>query len=666
MSTSISLLNNDNSFTALDNGSAGKVAVYWNGKSVTDESLPGAQPATGGDFPYGPVPFVDISRTYNNENGNISHITTNITIAGKVLSLKPGVVFDDVIKKSKKLEQLFKNCLFGSFAIMCGTSVAFSGDNFYIKQIDFNKTGNNWTRFLDYNISLESKAPVSGNLIPNSNDDYARYVEARSDVWTIEPLQDYVFSKFNDPINAAILAGENNGPGGQNTKVKPPPGGAAVGGGAVGGGISIDFLSLPQFKITRKLSAKGLPVSGKLPVACSDDGLDQINRIRFLNAKAWVNKESHKVIGDANVANHSGSMRIGEVYPFAATGTWFYNHIRTINADIYNGTYEVNDSWLAMPTGIGYTESYTLDASTSANGIRTVRVAGSVQGLHIHKVNQTDKNHAVITGIPDPHIAAVPELKVNISGAVDNTEQMTRGQSNKLPSAISQTSDVANIEKNKYANAASGWFIEVKPYLYRRACIANQRSATPQFDINRFKPLAIIPISLSEGHDPHKGIITYSYEYNNKYRAISGVISENINIIDDAPVNNIIETPVMGRELGPIIQSLGATNPRRTLSIDLVVQTPTGINSTLRTHNSCPLYISGTIYGAVQALVNGNKPFDMRTGPIWTNFNRASPIQGNVFTQSDSESWEPTQGRYSRTVTWIYKQCDPATNFMDT
>ncbi len=673
MSTSISLLSNDFNIQS-PTQSSNKISVYWNNKSVVDASGPGAAPPAGGDTPYGPVPLVDISRSYNIENGRASSVTTNIDLTGKVVSLKNGVVFDDVIKKAKKLENLFKGCVFGSFAIMCGTNVAYSGDNFYLKQIQFNKTNNNWTRFLDYTISLESKTPVTGlldNITASSAtaDKLANYVESRSDVWTIEQLQDYTFSKFKDTIHPDILSLESNGADGkgENTYVKPDPGGPAVGGGTVGGNNDIYLMSVPQFRISRKLSAKGLPFSGALPVACSISGLDQINRIKFLNAKAWVNKESDKIM-DHTPAYHSGSIRFYErandLVPFSTTGTWFYNHLRTTNADIYNGTYEINDTWLAMPTGIGYTETFTLDSSTNANGTKSVRVAGAVQGLYIHKISQTDDTHHIISGTLPPYGASVPAVRINLSGSINDTQKLVA--SHKLPSSLNDSSTVANIEENKYRNALSGWLQEVKPYLYRRACIGHQRSVTPAFQVNRFKPLRTIPISTSEGHDPLKGIITYNYEYNNQFRAISGVLSENISIVDDAPTNNIIETPVMGRELGPIIQSLGANNPRRTVTIDIVVEPPSGINEMLRTSNKCPLYVSGSIYGAVQTIINGNKPFDTRTGPIWTNYSRTSPIEGNVFTQSDDETWEPTQGRYSRTITWIYKQCNPATDFMST
>jgi hypothetical protein len=672
MSTSISLLNND--FSAQDQTNSKKIAVYWNGRSLVDESAPGATPKAGGDFPYGPVPLVDISRSYNVENGSTSFVTTTIDLTGKIVSLKNKVVFDDVMKKATKLEKLFKGCVFGSFAIMCGTAVAYTGDNFYVKQIQFSKTDNNWTRFLDYTISLESKAPVTGLLNAGNAgsagaNQLANYVESRNDVWTIEQLQDYTFSKFTDTINPEILSLENNGADGKgkNNYVKPDPGGAAVGGGSIGGGAGIDLMSVPQFKISRRLSAKGLPFSGALPVACTTNGLDQINRIRFLNAKAWVNMESDKIM-DNTPANHSGSIRLAErssdSIPFAITGTWLYNHLRTTNADIYNGTYEINDTWLAMPTGIGYTETFTLDSSTNANGIKSVRVAGAIQGLYIHKIAQTDDTHHIISGTLPPYGTTVPQLRANISGSINDTTKLAAAH--KLPSSLNDNSTVRHIEENKYRNALSGWLQEVKPYLYRRACIGHQRSVTPGFQVNRFKPLRTIPISTTEGHDPLKGIITYNYEYNNQFRAISGVLSENINIVDDAPTNNIIETPVMGRELGPIIQSLGANNPRRTVTIDIVVQPPSGINAMLRTNNKCPLYVSGSIYGAVQTIINGNKPFDSRTGPIWTNYSRTSPIEGNVFTQSDDETWEPTQGRYSRTITWIYKQCNSATDFMST
>jgi hypothetical protein len=636
MLSSTELLKPNLIFTTLDN-TPSPVTIWFGTTNIMKD----------GSESLGPTPLIDISKTYNmSDDGNISSLTTSINLTGKIVTKETGIRFDDVMNKKKKFEDNLKKCSMGILYIKCGdtteASPLYEIPNTYLKQLIFDTTDNNWTKFINYTASLESKETiVSGS---------ADKIENRVDNWTIEPLEQiYTFHK---EASLALLDKESGTTSlGKNTLVKPGET-PAIGGGNIGG-IKLDNFNVPQFKITRKLSAKGLPVpTGVTNEVCLDyTKKDKIDHTRLINAMAWVNKESEKVFNTAGV--QSGQIRLHDYKlptPFNASGTWCYNHSRIVNTDVYNGTYEVTDTWLAMPSGTLCTETFTLDCSNDTNGNKTIRVAGNIQGLVIKANNQTDETHKAIDS---------GNMKVNVSGSFNNTIKMNAPI--KLAGDSATNSSVTALSDNKYMNALSGWTANIKPYLYRRASLGNQYSYHGQ---DRAKPLSVIPVSTSESHDTNKGIITYNYEYNNRYRAISGVLSENISITDNAPVNVITETPILGRELGPILNSLGYTNPSKTITIDIVVQPPNTTNGMLRNHVDCPLYISGAIYGAIKNLINGNKPFDNRVGTIWANSLR-NPTPGHIYTSNDSETWEPTDGKYNRTVTWTYQHCDINTLYLD-
>jgi hypothetical protein len=337
--------------------------------------------------------------------------------------------------------------------------------------------------------------------------------------------------------------------------------------------------------------------------------------------------------------------------------------LRTTNFNITAGTYEVNETWLAMPTGLKYTEDYNIETSTDEKYIKTVRVQGEIQGLNL--VDLT-----VMSGGTSRLDTSSGKAVINLSDSIKYSSQ----SSNTTPIADleSQNSAVTNFSANKYDNAYSGWINDIKPYLYRRASLIMN---TPDRDRNYINPaltssapanpvyskenlLNIIPISTSEGHNPRKGTINYTYEFNNKLTYISGTISSNITINDTNPADIIGEAFVLGRRLGPVLQNLGAsTAAKKEVSIELTVVPPASIGGLLLTNSECPLYTGGMVYSTVQSLIEGLRPFGNRPISIFGNFDHRTTTQGTVYKTADSQSWNPIDGRFTKTVTWTYQQC---------
>jgi hypothetical protein len=333
----------------------------------------------------GPNPLIDISKTFNsNEAGIVESIVHSVTLTGKIIKPdKRGIT--NVVSGIKNLEDLFKACEAGILEIICDGTSLIKATGVMVKNISFNKTNDNWVNSADYTVELEYKT--------GGTDDPADQVENRSDSWTIEPMDDAIYTNFSrnsvgKPETFNPKLGEALSRGSQST----------IGSSTAGGGVQI--FNIPQFRVTRRLSAKGLvKPSGTGDQQCLEKSTIEGKEAKFfLSAKAWVDDQTKKAF---NGSTASGNLFFTSAPNISSYNqTWLYNHSRTINIDIYNATYETNDSWIAMPTGVGHTESFTIEASTDAENTKTVRVAGNIQGLRLTPINIMDGTAGPIPTTP--------------------------------------------------------------------------------------------------------------------------------------------------------------------------------------------------------------------------------------------------------------------------
>lgn len=580
----------------------------------------GNKSVTSGNNKYGPTPYVDIIHSYGpGGETNIGVVTTTIELTGKILPTGDKPADFGLVKAweyASGLEAIFKDCVIGNFTIKHSGNEVYNLNNVYLKQINFNKTEDQWTKSIDYNATLEAKNPISGSI---------DLVENKVDIWTIEPLEDQTHVLYG-PINTLNVDPRKSS---EN---------------------SVSITGMPRFRISRTLSARGLPIPGTgvtsaAVIALSGcnkyDRVDIFNKMKFLNAKDWVNRESSGVFS-ASVSGRISLIPSG----------FFYNHSRTITADIYEGSYQINESWLAMPTGIGYIETFTLDCSSQDNHTKTVKVNGSIIGL--------------ASGIGD---LITTHNNIFRSGQQDIKLDLSK-----------HIKDTANV--NKYKNAISGLSGVAMPQMYRRAClgvhnnpdrsvriaanILNAHKPSNPIYMNE-QPLSPVPISCQETHDPVNGTISYSYEFNNRYQAITGhgVITENIRITDEAPVDNVSEIDLLSNStISRQLVSLSRSNPKKSLSIELLVELPPQTEAMSRNNGQCPVCITGALYGQIKKLVEGNKPFDKRDASIWVANERAAS-SGITYVQNDQETWNPTEGRFTKNITWVYQQCQIKKPYLD-
>lgn len=632
--------------------------------------------------PNGPTPLVDISQTVEtNGIGLPESTTTRITLTGKIVRPQTeqptGSGISHVLKGIKEITDVCASGAMGKFEIVCNESdIIYGLDNCKILSVEFNKTSDNWIQTADYTISIEAnRSMVLGYLVKNI-----------SDSWSIESLEDYIYSGFD--INGISQKQEYHNP---NLKPSPAtigaPQPASTQTGGSQGGVSpnvsdakLSVYNIPRFRVSRTVSAVGIP-SGE---QTSSTGL---YNSAYLNAKKWVDDRLLTTLDSPGPTDGTGlislksssALRGGQLLQ----NSFLYNHIRTTNFSYSDGKYEVVDNWLALPTGIGFTEDYSIEMSTDDRYIHTVSIKGEIRGLAMYDDNKDiQSNNSFVSG------ESISGTRINLP-VMSGKDGVIPTVPSKVLDSISSNSASVPISKDKYRNALSGWINDVKPYLYRRACVAMSTSdrtagyvapyvqgAVVQNPPNnpiysKHTLLNVIPISTSESHNTRQGIISYSYDFNNKFTIISGVVSENITIDDTGPTDVIGEAFVLGRALGPVLQNLGTkTAARKSVTVEVSVIPPSSLKGFFVQNSDCPLYTGGSIYTTISGIIEGLKPFGDRPTSFFGSSNvmrGGGPMnaQGQAYVSQDNYSWDPTNGRYVRSVSWIYQQCTNARHWLD-
>jgi hypothetical protein len=653
----------NNTFTAFSGSGGGggtstkNVKVSYNSKGIHD--------VTNGN-----VPLVSIKENSNvNNNGSLYSSTVNLTLNGKILA-KPGMGATGILAAVTGLRSLFFgsgnnqeniNQYNGLFEIFCGTTpnLAFSATGVRVINLSIDESGDNWTQGADYSVELQYNIPRSYDL---NNSGY--YVKSTIDSWNIEPLEDYAYYGITGIDPNATMRQEYHNP-----KLKPT---AAVETAPQpvtmsSAGMKLKILNIPQYKVSRKLSAVGLP---------SHSGASG-TFYAYQNAQKWVMdrlRYTHRASGTSPI----------HVSLNTNSTDYLYNHLRTTNFSIYDGSYEINESWLAMPINIGYVEDYTVSVSTEEGHIKTVKIQGEIKGL-------IKANNNLVSGvsgiIPTSGTASINLNQIMLA------KPETSGVSYSIPDASSVaalltdnsiTSHNTVLKDVKYFNARDGWINDIKPYLFRRANLVMHSTERDRAYINNVptsrprpnnpiysyeRPLNLNPISTSETHDPRKGVINYTYEYTNKFKYFNNTIAESITITDTHPSQAINEAFVLGRRLGPVLQDLGTiTSARKEISLEVIVVPPSSIQGAFMSHNQCPLYIGGELYNGISGMINQLKPFGDRPTAVFGSLGERSPLtgdQGNLYVASDTHSWEPAAGVYRRNVAWIYQHCTVTEQTLD-
>ena len=621
------------------------------------------------DITSGNVPLISIKENSNaTSNGSLYSSTVGLTLNGKILTPFAGTT--GILGCIKALRHLFlgtgnndmKNQYNGHLKISCGTAInsansgIFNATGVRLVNLSIDESGDNWTQGADYTIDLEYSIP---RIFDRNNLPY--YVKSTTDSWNIEPLEDYAYYSMTGVKAPSNIKQEYHNPKlaplAPNDSSPQPPRNVIP-------NLQLKILNIPQYRISRKLSAVGLPsstgLSGTFPA--------------YQNAQRWV-------LDRINLASQSGSPPI---HVSLDSNNYLYNHLRTINFSIYDGSYEVNESWLAMPINIGYTEDYTVSVGTEEGHIKTVKVQGEIKGL-IKANNHFESGVSgtvPLSGTNSIQLNQIMTLKPENSGVNYIIPDATNAQGGLTPTmsgSINRT-----LSQVRYFNARDAWQNDIKPYLFRRANMVMNSIDRDKNYINYVpvprpipnnplysydKPLNVNPISTSETHDARKGTINYSCEFSNKFRYFPNTLAESITISDTNPVSVVNEAFVLGRRLGPVLQDLGTvTSSRKEISLEVFVVPPTSIQGFFMSHPDCPLYIGGDLYNGISGMINQLKPFGDRPTAVFGSLGERTPLigdEGELYIANDSHSWEPADGAYRRNVTWTYQHCLSTTQTLD-
>jgi hypothetical protein len=543
------------------------------------------------------TPLINIDTSANRDvNNKVLSYTSTIQIEGTIVepNISSGIanysgIFNFFSDGSKQGSPFEIKCSGNnsSFLIYSGT---------YFKTAVASKSNDNWGMTIPYSITLESNYPASG---------MSGLIESYEDNWNIEPLEDPSYIELN--LNSPQFMG-------QVSSSVPDPTSLST------SSPSIFYKNFLQYKISRRVSAVGKNytwTSGNIQNATPSPNqtYGSGNQACFEAAK-WVRSriEDNTVIPlDSNIN--------------------FYNHMRTVEINPAAGSYGITDTWLALGTGISYTEDFTWEISTDDKMMKTVTINGTVKGLE--KASGT---------IP---ITVFPSSYLPVSG---------------IGSGLLTNFNNQNLLNNKLASAISG-YRTVKGLLYSRASLAlSAMSGLPNSAPEGSVPsitwvtqtpsplLNLNPVSFSETINANAGSVSYSVTYNNKLPLLSGAISVSLTISDTNSTDQIAETFVLGRLLGPILERVGYTRPERRLSLEAVYPLPTGFS---QLHPNSPTFIINK--NNVDALVYSFRPIAPDSfASIGPTSSYGVANQGQVFKVGDSTNWSPFEGRYTRDVSWVY------------
>ena len=350
------------------------------------------------------------------------------------------------------------------------------------------------------------------------------------------------------------------------------------------------------YRLTRNVSAKGEDISGykcfsnqsveKLKAYSQAKGY-VLNRIDPSPGNTTNGYDDYPSAG-ANIDKYFGS-GILNLHAGAYGG---FNHSRTENIDIAQGTYGVQDTWI-LSSGNSY-ENYSLSLNSNlSDPLTKVSIQGTIKGL---------------TSIP-------------ASGSIFGGNH-TSTSNTAYENAI-----------NKYRTVTNSGQFGLNAHTYKRA-----QNAAGGITLNE------TPLSVALGTNEFTGEINYTIEYDDRPRNfINGVSFEGISVTDSYPGDVFAVIPVIGRPTGPVLQYVGGrTEYKRQLNIELVVNPTQGNNLVSRQSLlTKPSLIEPTRSGIINA-INSYSP-------------AREPGIRKYFVDPPSETWDPKAGRYSLNITWTYE-----------
>ena len=343
-----------------------------------------------------------------------------------------------------------------------------------------------------------------------------------------------------------------------------------------------------SYRISHSMSA-----TGKNHSYPTDTGV--VTKPAWENARDYVQAKlmPPQIGSSATIASYPNVMgRIGSGTLNLISAYQGFNHTRTEEVNVSDGTYSVTENWL-LASGTAY-ENYNLSISSDTSApFVSVNIDGSIKGL----------------------TSSSPSG--NMFGGMGGSGMNTAYQN-----ALKKYKTVTNNGLFGFTSSA-----------YKRAneSVAVELNATPK--------------SISLATNEYDGTVTYNLAFDNRpVNMISGVLSENISINDTYPGDVFAQIQVLGRKTGPILQYIGGrTEYKRDLNMELVMDYTdipygSGRTSLILTKPSLVEPTATQIRQVIESVSPQNEPGIRK-----------------YFIAPPSESWTPKEGRYSFNISWTYE-----------
>lgn len=277
-----------------------------------------------------------------------------------------------------------------------------------------------------------------------------------------------------------------------------------------------------------------------------------------------------------------------------------FNHVRSENIDKTNGSVSYTDTWLIC-RDVAF-ENYNFNTSfDNQNSFVQITIDGTIKG---------------------------------IDGSSAGAMKYGGTNVNILPSKIDNA-----LTKWQLISSDQQWGYSTPLYLRAQTAVNNGITFTYPVVLNPE------PQSITISRNDFTGEIGYSIQYNNRpTNVISSALSESISVQDTYPGDLYTLIPVIGRPTGPILQYIGGrTEYRRNINIELVFPYA-NLNS--GTNRTALLLTKPTLYDPPRSEINN---LIKELSPL------NEPGIRKCFLDPPQESWNPREGRYSLTLSWVYE-----------
>ena len=285
------------------------------------------------------------------------------------------------------------------------------------------------------------------------------------------------------------------------------------------------------------------------------------------------------------------------------------NFVYQESIDREAGTYSLTETYTLYSGGFPVIENINISQDVADNGVNTVNIQGTIQGLN----------------------------------TVDGFSYVNN----------------AYLNADSYFTGVIDTGIPCTAYYYARGVLRDYNNPS---NIPWLHPR---PLSQSIARDFNAGTISYTYNFDDRpANLVPGAITESIQINDTYPGELFSVTPVIGRSQ-PVLQYLNSRSEyKRSLSISLTMA-QTGNPSFGSTNaNGEIVSDSATRRGILQRMFLTEKPSISQTSALNDIFQAANPVNdpnftvasGKCFHSAPTENWDARTRNYSYNIEWTYER----------